>query len=114
MPELKTTFINYFSLTRPGYVPIQRRHNTRQIERKSLQSYLSHFNEEMLFCERVSDAEALSALKKRLNMNLPFWRNVCNKKPTTFNQLVEMITKKITNKNMISLAIVVKWLSTPY
>ncbi|KAL2504879.1 Uncharacterized protein Adt_20500 [Abeliophyllum distichum] len=34
-------------------------------------------------------------------MNLHFWRDVRNKNPTTFDQLVEMITKKITNENMI-------------
>ncbi|KAL2518530.1 Uncharacterized protein Adt_14777 [Abeliophyllum distichum] len=34
-------------------------------------------------------------------MNLSFWRDVRNKNPTTFDQLVEMITEKITNENVI-------------
>ncbi|KAL2512978.1 Uncharacterized protein Adt_18578 [Abeliophyllum distichum] len=34
-------------------------------------------------------------------MNLPFWRDVRNKNPTTFDQLVELITEEITNENMI-------------
>ncbi|KAL2513170.1 Uncharacterized protein Adt_18770 [Abeliophyllum distichum] len=55
----------------------------------------------MLFCERITDAEALSALKGGLDMNHPFWRDVRNKNPTTFDQLVEMITEEITNENMI-------------
>ncbi|KAL2543282.1 Uncharacterized protein Adt_04260 [Abeliophyllum distichum] len=55
----------------------------------------------MLFCERITDAEALSALKEGLDMNLPFWRDIRNKNPTTFDQLVEMITEEITNENMI-------------
>ncbi|KAL2532356.1 Uncharacterized protein Adt_05707 [Abeliophyllum distichum] len=55
----------------------------------------------MLFCERITDAEALSVLKAGLDMNLPFWRDVRNKNPTIFDQLVEMITEEITNENMI-------------
>ncbi|KAL2497703.1 Uncharacterized protein Adt_23253 [Abeliophyllum distichum] len=55
----------------------------------------------MLFCERITDAEALSALKERLDTNLPFWRDVRNKNPTTFDQLVEKITEEITNENVI-------------
>ncbi|KAL2503835.1 Uncharacterized protein Adt_19456 [Abeliophyllum distichum] len=55
----------------------------------------------MLFCERITDAEALSALKGGLDMNHPFWRDVRNKNPTTFDQLVEMIMEEITNENMI-------------
>ncbi|KAL2466582.1 Uncharacterized protein Adt_42433 [Abeliophyllum distichum] len=55
----------------------------------------------MLFYERITDAEALSALKRGLDMNLHFWRDVRNKNPTTFDQLVEMITEEITNENMI-------------
>ncbi|KAL2512216.1 Reverse transcriptase domain-containing protein [Abeliophyllum distichum] len=34
-------------------------------------------------------------------MNLPFWRDVHNKNPTIFDQLVELITEEITNENMI-------------
>ncbi|KAL2506291.1 Uncharacterized protein Adt_21912 [Abeliophyllum distichum] len=34
-------------------------------------------------------------------MNHPFWRDVRNKNPTTFDQLVEMIMEEITNENMI-------------
>ncbi|KAL2542799.1 Uncharacterized protein Adt_03777 [Abeliophyllum distichum] len=55
----------------------------------------------MLFCERITDAEALSTLKRGLDVNLPFWRDVRNKNPTTFDQLVKMITEEITNENMI-------------
>ncbi|KAL2533015.1 Uncharacterized protein Adt_06366 [Abeliophyllum distichum] len=55
----------------------------------------------MLFCEWITDTKALSALKGGLDMNLPFWRDVRNKNSTTFDQLVEMITEEITNKNMI-------------
>ncbi|KAL2466724.1 Uncharacterized protein Adt_42575 [Abeliophyllum distichum] len=55
----------------------------------------------MLFCESITDVEALSTLKGGLDMNLPFWRDVPNKNPTTFDQLVEMITEEITNENMI-------------
>ncbi|KAL2531449.1 Uncharacterized protein Adt_04800 [Abeliophyllum distichum] len=55
----------------------------------------------MLFCKRITDVEALSALKEGLDMNLLFWRDVRNKNPTTFDQLVEMITEEITNENMI-------------
>ncbi|KAL2487339.1 Uncharacterized protein Adt_32095 [Abeliophyllum distichum] len=55
----------------------------------------------MLFCERIIDAKALSMLKGGLDMNLYFWRDVRNKNPTTFDQLVEMITEEITNENMI-------------
>ncbi|KAL2497510.1 Uncharacterized protein Adt_23060 [Abeliophyllum distichum] len=55
----------------------------------------------MLFCEGITDVEALSALKGGLDMNLPFWRDVHNKNPTTFDQLVEMIRGEITNENMI-------------
>ncbi|KAL2499540.1 Uncharacterized protein Adt_25090 [Abeliophyllum distichum] len=80
---------------------MQRLHDIRQAESELLQSYLSRFNEKMLLCERITDAEALSVLKRRLDMNLPFWRDVRNKNPTTFDQLVEMITEEITNENMI-------------
>ncbi|KAL2480780.1 Uncharacterized protein Adt_33746 [Abeliophyllum distichum] len=76
-------------------------HDIRQARFVPLQSYLSQFNEEILFYERISDAEAISALKRRLDMNLPFWRDVQNNNPTTFDQLVELITEEITNKNMI-------------
>ncbi|KAL2470708.1 Retrotrans gag domain-containing protein [Abeliophyllum distichum] len=100
-PELKKTFINYFSSGKPASTPVQRLHDIRQVESEPLQSYLSRFNEEMLFCERITDAEALSALKGGLDMNHPFWRDVRNKNPTTFDQLVELITEKITNENMI-------------
>ncbi|KAL2493392.1 Uncharacterized protein Adt_29020 [Abeliophyllum distichum] len=55
----------------------------------------------MLFCERITDAEALSVLKGGLDMNHPFWRDVRNKNPTTFDQLVEMIMEEIINENMI-------------
>ncbi|KAL2453962.1 Uncharacterized protein Adt_48535 [Abeliophyllum distichum] len=85
----------------PASAPVQRLHDIRQAESEPLQSYLSRFNEEMLFCERITDAEALSALKGRLDMNHPFWRDVRNKNPTTFDQLVELITEEITNENMI-------------
>ncbi|KAL2541048.1 Retrotrans gag domain-containing protein [Abeliophyllum distichum] len=98
-PELKKTFINYFSSGKPASVPVQRLHDIRQAESEPLQSYLSRFNEEMLFYERIINAEALSALKGGLDMNLPFWRDVHNNNPTTFDQLVEMITE--TNENMI-------------
>ncbi|KAL2504190.1 Uncharacterized protein Adt_19811 [Abeliophyllum distichum] len=100
-PDLKRTFINYFSSGRPALAPVQRLHDIRQAESEPLQSYLSRFNEEMLFCERITDAEALSALKGGLDMNHPFWRDVHNKNPTTFDQLVEMIMEEITNENMI-------------
>ncbi|KAL2470515.1 Uncharacterized protein Adt_38651 [Abeliophyllum distichum] len=80
-PELKKTFINYFSSGKPASTPVQRLHNIRQAESELLQSYLSCFNKEMLFCERITDAEALSALKGGLDMNLPFWRDVHNKTP---------------------------------
>ncbi|KAL2533443.1 hypothetical protein Adt_06794 [Abeliophyllum distichum] len=42
---------------------LQRLHDIRQAESEPLQSYLSRFNEEMLFCKRITNAEALSALK---------------------------------------------------
>ncbi|KAL2539541.1 Ribonuclease H [Abeliophyllum distichum] len=100
-PNLKRTFINYFSSGRPASAPVQRLHDIRQAESEPLQSYLSRFNEEMLFCEAITDAEALSALKGGLDMNHPFWRDVRNKNPTTFDQLVEMIMEEITNENMI-------------
>ncbi|KAL2533422.1 Ribonuclease H [Abeliophyllum distichum] len=100
-PDLKRTFINYFSSRRPASAPVQRLHDIRQAESEPLQSYLSRFNEEMLFCETITDAEALSALKGGLDMNHPFWRDVRNKNPTTFDQLVEMIMEEITNENMI-------------
>ncbi|KAL2506563.1 Uncharacterized protein Adt_22184 [Abeliophyllum distichum] len=100
-PDLKRTFINYFSSGRPASAPVQRLHDIRQAKSEPLQSYLSRFNEEMLFRERITDAEALSALKGGLDMNHPFWRDVRNKNPTTFDQLVEMIMKEITNENMI-------------
>ncbi|KAL2533271.1 Uncharacterized protein Adt_06622 [Abeliophyllum distichum] len=90
-----------FHLTLSGGDKEMRLHDIRQTESEPLQSYLSRFNEEMLFCERITDAEALSALKGGLDMNHPFWRDVRNKNPTTFDQLVEMIMEEITNKNMI-------------
>ncbi|KAL2465044.1 Retrotrans gag domain-containing protein [Abeliophyllum distichum] len=62
-PDLKRTFINYFSSGKPASAPVQRLHDIRQAESEPLQSYLSRFNEEMLFCEAFTDAEALSALK---------------------------------------------------
>ncbi|KAL2480677.1 Uncharacterized protein Adt_33643 [Abeliophyllum distichum] len=55
----------------------------------------------MPFCERIADAEALSVLRGGLDMNFSFWRDVRNKNPTMFDQLVEMITEEITNENMI-------------
>ncbi|KAL2479584.1 Retrotrans gag domain-containing protein [Abeliophyllum distichum] len=99
--ELKRTFINYFSSGKPASAPVQRLHDIRQAESEPLQSYLSRFNEEILFYERITNAEALSALKGGLDMNHPFWRDVRNKNPTTFDQLVELITEEITNENMI-------------
>ncbi|KAL2504795.1 Uncharacterized protein Adt_20416 [Abeliophyllum distichum] len=99
--ELKKTFINYFSSEKPASAPVQCLHDIMQAESEPLQSYLSRFNEEMLFCERITDVEALSALKGGLDINLPFWRDIRNKNTTTFDQLVEMVTKAITNENMI-------------
>ncbi|KAL2517982.1 Integrase catalytic domain-containing protein [Abeliophyllum distichum] len=100
-PELKKTFIKCFSFGKPASVPVQRLHDIRQADFEPLQSYLSHFNKEMLFYERITNAKALSALKGVLDMNLPFWRDVCNKNPATFDQLVEMITEEITNENIV-------------
>ncbi|KAL2471879.1 Uncharacterized protein Adt_40015 [Abeliophyllum distichum] len=71
LPELKKTFINYFSSGKPASTPV------------------------------ITDSKALFALKGGLDMNLSFWRDVRNKNPTTFDQLVEMITEEITNENMI-------------
>ncbi|KAL2480240.1 Uncharacterized protein Adt_33206 [Abeliophyllum distichum] len=71
-PELKKTFINYFSTGKPASIPVQRFHDIRQAKSEPLQSYLSRFNEEMLFCEKITDAEAFSALKGGLDMNLSF------------------------------------------
>ncbi|KAL2532151.1 Uncharacterized protein Adt_05502 [Abeliophyllum distichum] len=79
--ELKRTFINYFSSGKPASAPVQRLHNIRQAESEPLQSYMSRFNEEMLFCERITDAEALSALKGGLDMNLPFLERRSQQKP---------------------------------
>ncbi|KAL2461798.1 Uncharacterized protein Adt_45218 [Abeliophyllum distichum] len=62
-PELKKTFINYFSSGKPASAPVQRLHDIRQAKYEPLESYLSCFNEERLFCERITDAEALSTLK---------------------------------------------------
>ncbi|KAL2466558.1 Uncharacterized protein Adt_42409 [Abeliophyllum distichum] len=62
-PEMKKSFINYFSSRKPASAPVHHLHDIRQAESEPLQSYLSLFNEEMLFCERITDAEALSALK---------------------------------------------------
>ncbi|KAL2539197.1 Retrotrans gag domain-containing protein [Abeliophyllum distichum] len=45
-PDLKRTFINYFSSGRPASAPVQRLHDIRQAESEPLQSYLSRFNEE--------------------------------------------------------------------
>ncbi|KAL2518057.1 Uncharacterized protein Adt_14304 [Abeliophyllum distichum] len=73
----------------------------RQGASEPLQSHLNYLNEEMLFCERISNTESLSALKRGLNMNLLFWRDVRNKNPTTFDHLVEMIMEEITNEYMI-------------
>ncbi|KAL2481184.1 Uncharacterized protein Adt_34150 [Abeliophyllum distichum] len=101
LPELKKMFINYFSFEKLASAPVQRFHDIRQAESEPLQSYLSCFNEEMLFCKRITDDEALSALKGGLDMNLPFWRDVRNKNSITFDKLVEIITQKITNENMI-------------
>ncbi|KAL2542750.1 Uncharacterized protein Adt_03728 [Abeliophyllum distichum] len=100
-PELKRMFINYFSSGKLASALVQRLHDIRQAESDPLQSYLSRFSEEMPFCERITNAEALSSLKEGLDLNLLFWRDVRNKNPTTFDQLVEMITEKITNENMI-------------
>ncbi|KAL2487008.1 Uncharacterized protein Adt_31764 [Abeliophyllum distichum] len=72
-----------------------------QAEFEALQSYPSHFNDEMLFYERITDAEAFFALKGGLDMNFHFWRDVRNKNSTMFDQLVKMITEEITNENMI-------------
>ncbi|KAL2474986.1 Retrotrans gag domain-containing protein [Abeliophyllum distichum] len=80
-PELKRTFINYFSSGKPASAPVQRLHDIRQAESEPLQSYLSRFNEEMLFCERITDAEALSALKGGLDMNSPFLERRSQQKP---------------------------------
>ncbi|KAL2506292.1 Retrotrans gag domain-containing protein [Abeliophyllum distichum] len=44
-PDLKRTFINYFSSGRPASAPVQRLHDIRQAESEPLQSYLSRFNE---------------------------------------------------------------------
>ncbi|KAL2519199.1 Uncharacterized protein Adt_15446 [Abeliophyllum distichum] len=71
-PKLKRTFINYFSSRKPASAPVQCLHDIRQAKFELLQSYLSRFNEEMLFYERITDAEALSALKGGLDMTLPF------------------------------------------
>ncbi|KAL2492131.1 Uncharacterized protein Adt_27759 [Abeliophyllum distichum] len=76
-------------------------YDIRQAKSEPLQSYLSRFNKEVLFCERITDVEALSVLKGGLDMNLPFWRDVRNKNPTMIDQLGEMITEEITNENMI-------------
>ncbi|KAL2471419.1 Uncharacterized protein Adt_39555 [Abeliophyllum distichum] len=73
----------------------------RQGAGEPLQSYLNRFNEDMLFCKREFDVEALSTFKGDLNMSLLFWKDVQNNNPTTFDQLVEMITEEITKDNMI-------------
>ncbi|KAL2471482.1 Uncharacterized protein Adt_39618 [Abeliophyllum distichum] len=100
-PALKCRAFYLSLFGRTKKCPVQHLHDIRQAESEPLQSYLSRFNEEMIFYKRITDAEALSALKGELDINLPIWRDVRNKNPTTLDQLVEMIIEEITNENMI-------------
>lgn len=44
----------------------------RQQADENLKSYLTRFTNEMTYCEQVIDREALSALRRGLNMNTLF------------------------------------------
>ncbi|KAL2479947.1 Uncharacterized protein Adt_32913 [Abeliophyllum distichum] len=62
-PELKKMFINYLSSGKPVSTPVQHLHDIRQVRFEPLQSYLSWFNEEMLFYERIFNDEGPFCLK---------------------------------------------------
>ncbi|KAL2542191.1 Uncharacterized protein Adt_03169 [Abeliophyllum distichum] len=80
-PELKKMFINYFSSEKPASAPVQCLHDIMQAESKHLQIYLSHFNEEMFFYERITDVEALSPVEGRIGHESSFLERHSQQKP---------------------------------
>lgn len=68
---------------------------------ETLKSYLAHFTNEITYCRQVMDSEALSTLRGGLNINTLFWRDVRNRKPATYDEMVEMMRVEIVNKEMI-------------
>lgn len=73
----------------------------RQAAGETLKNYLARFTDEIIYCEQIADKEALLALNGGLNMSNLFWRDVRNKNPVTYNELVEMMRVEIVNEEMI-------------
>lgn len=52
----------------------------RQAPREALKLYLAHFTYEIAYFPKVTNAKALFVIKRRLNANTLFWKDVRNKK----------------------------------
>lgn len=49
---------------------------------------------------KITDKEALTALRGGLDTNSLFWRDVQNKDPATYDALLEMIRREILNEKL--------------
>ncbi|XP_022883391.1 uncharacterized protein LOC111400197 [Olea europaea var. sylvestris] len=90
-PDPKKAFLKQYHSRRKVEAPVQYLQDMRQASNKTMKSYLTRFTDKITYCEKVTDREALSALKGGLNMNTLFWRGAQSKNPGTYDELVEMI-----------------------
>lgn len=89
--DFEKVFLKCFATSKEEDEPIQRLQDMRQQSGKLLKSFLTCFTYEITYCVQVIDREALTALKRGLNMNSLFWRDMQNKDHTSYNVLLEMI-----------------------
>ncbi|KAL2461513.1 Uncharacterized protein Adt_44933 [Abeliophyllum distichum] len=73
----------------------------RQKEGESVKSYFKRFSNVINKIETVTDEKALDAPVTRLHMRTPFWKDVQNSQPKTYNQLVDLVQSKIKSEEMI-------------
>ncbi|KAL2498221.1 Uncharacterized protein Adt_23771 [Abeliophyllum distichum] len=76
-------------------------HDIHQKEGESVKSYFKRFSNVINKIESVTDDKALDALVTRLHMRTSFWRDVQNCQPKTYNQLVDLIQRKIRSEETI-------------
>lgn len=63
--------------------------------------FLACFTNKRTCCVQITGSEALSSLIEWLNMNTLFWWDVQNQHPSSYDTLLEMMSHKIINKELI-------------
>ncbi|KAL2518810.1 Uncharacterized protein Adt_15057 [Abeliophyllum distichum] len=73
----------------------------RQKDGKTVKSYVKRFSNVINKIETVTDEKALDSLVTGLHMRTPFWRDVQNSQPKTYNQLVDLVQREIRSEETI-------------